>query len=98
MRTDFSRCTFVFEVKDHKAFEPIWEQLHSLVDIDGNNGVGYRTTAMSVDDEMHRGSLYYEAMERYDDHYDMREAMEAIFQHPNISDWSWEKYEAEAEK
>lgn len=54
-----------------------------------------RITGMSRDDELRRAELMFEASERYSDHYDLREAIAAVYQASNLRDWSWEKYEAE---
>lgn len=50
---------------------------------------GLRVTAMSVDNEITRIGLIEEAMGRYDDHYDFREAVQAIIECPDLTKWSW---------
>lgn len=54
-----------------------------------------RISGLSLDDELRRAELMYEASERYEDHYDLREAINALYQASNLRDWSWKKYEAE---
>lgn len=50
---------------------------------------GPRIVGLSHDNEMKRVSLIQDAMDRYSDHYDQRDAIEAIMQHPNLSRFKW---------
>lgn len=50
---------------------------------------GPRIVGLSHDNELTRVHLIMDAMERYSDHYDRRDAIEAIFQHPNLSRFKW---------
>ena len=51
--------------------------------------------ALSIDNEVTRVGLLMEAAERYDDHHELRDAMDAVFQCEDLKTFSWEKYEAE---
>ena len=55
-----------------------------------------RVSGLSLDDELRRSQLMFEATERYDDHYDLRQAIGALYGASDLHEWSWEKYEAEA--
>lgn len=52
---------------------------------------GLRVVAMSVDNEVTRVELIEEALERCDDHYDLRETIEAICACPDLSRWTWDE-------
>jgi hypothetical protein len=54
-----------------------------------------RVTGLSVDDELRRAQMMFDALERYDDHFDLREAITALYETPSLRDFSWEKFEAE---
>lgn len=54
-----------------------------------------RVVALSIDNEVTRVGLLMEAAERYDDHHELRDAMDAVFQCEDLKTFSWEKYEAE---
>ena len=54
-----------------------------------------RIVGLSLDDEMRRSQLMFEALERCDDHYDLRDAIESISEAPSLAEWSWEKFDAE---
>lgn len=51
---------------------------------------GLRVCAMSVDNEMRRLSLIEDALDRYSDGYDLREAVQAIIGCPDLSKFSWD--------
>lgn len=51
---------------------------------------GLRIVALSHDDEMKRVQLIEEAIERYSDHYDRRDAIDEVLQHPNLSRFVWD--------
>lgn len=57
--------------------------------------VSLRVVALSIDNEVTRVGLLMEAAERYDDHHELRDAMDAVFQCEDLKTFSWEKYEAE---
>ena len=50
---------------------------------------GPRIVGMSNDSELTRINLIQEAVERYSDHYDLRDAIEEIMQHPNLTRFKW---------
>ena len=60
-----------------------------------NKSHGLRIVALSHDNEMRRVTLIEEAIERYSDHYDRRDAIDAVLQHPNLSRFTWSEYETE---
>lgn len=49
--------------------------------------------ALSRDHEMIRLDLIEQAMDRYDDHYDLRDAIGDIIGAVNVDLWSWDEYE-----
>ena len=53
-------------------------------------GEGLRVVGLSVDNELTRLNLIREALERIDDHYDLRETIQAIIECPDLSKWSWD--------
>lgn len=55
-----------------------------------------RISAMSMDDEQTRAGLMVEALERYSDSYELRNAIEALAEASDLHLWSWEKYDGEA--
>ena len=54
-----------------------------------------RIVGLSSDDELKRSQLMFEALERYDDHYDLREAIASLADALDLSVWTWEKFENE---
>lgn len=56
---------------------------------------GLRVVAMSVDNEVTRVGLLQEAIERYDDKYELLEALDAVQQCEDLKAFSWERFEAE---
>ena len=50
---------------------------------------GPRIVALSHDSEMTRVNLIQDAIDRYSDHYDRRDAIDAILQHPNLTRFKW---------
>lgn len=50
---------------------------------------GPRIVAMSHDNEVTRINLVQDAMDRYSDHFDRRDAIEAVLQHPNLTRFKW---------
>lgn len=50
---------------------------------------GTRIVGLSLDNEMRRVSLIEDAIDRFNDHYDRQEAIEAILGHPNLTRFSW---------
>lgn len=92
MTDDLSRrMTIVFEVNDRAAFEPLMAEMQK--GFLREDGAPWRITAMSSDDEMTRVNLIEEAAERFRS-ADLRDAIEAITECPNLTEWSWEAYEA----
>lgn len=55
---------------------------------------GLRIVALSHDSEMTRINLIQQAMDRYSDHYDRRDAIEAILEHPNLTRFKWSDIDA----
>lgn len=55
---------------------------------------GVRIVAESVDNEMRRVNLIADALERYDDHYELRDAIRAILDHPNMTRFRWADIDA----
>ena len=51
---------------------------------------GKRIVGVSHDNEMRRVELIEQAIERYSDHYDRRDAIDSVLQHPNLSRFSWD--------
>mgnify|MGYP001587518290 FL=1 len=54
---------------------------------------GLRVVGIAVDNEMKRVSLMEEAVARYSAGHALHEAIEAISQCPDLSQWSWDKFE-----
>ena len=52
---------------------------------------GLRVVAFSVDNEVTRCGLLAEAVERFDDHYELRDALEAVFQCEDVKSFTWGK-------
>lgn len=55
---------------------------------------GSRIVALSHDSEITRIDLIQNALERYNDPYDFRDAIEAILGHPNLSRFKWSDIDA----
>lgn len=85
--------TVVFEFENQEQRKATLEQFEKLI----FSETAPRVTGLSVDDELKRAQLMFDAVERYDDHYDLREAIVALAEATNLRDWSWEKYEAETD-
>lgn len=84
--------TLVFEFETEAQRRAVLDQFEAMLFADE----APRIVGLSIDDELHRASLISEALERYDDHYDFREAVDAVLNASNLKDWTWDKYEAEA--
>jgi hypothetical protein len=88
--------TVVYTVRDEAAFvaSDEWQRIHASMAAD--SAVPFSITAMSRDHEMRRVTLMEEATERYR-HYELADAIEAISQCPDLSQWSWDKFENDDE-
>lgn len=53
-----------------------------------------RISAMSADNEQRRSELMHDALERYADHFDLRDAIERLYGESDLDDFTWEKFEA----
>jgi hypothetical protein len=85
--------TVVFKIDDQEAFDAFYKStLHPLVKF--GKPAPYQVTGWAVDDELYRSQLFYEAMERTRDYDKVAEAMEAIYQCPNLKEqWDWELWD-----
>ena len=83
--------TVVFEFENQEQRKATLDQFEKLLFSETTP----RVTGLSVDDELTRAQLMFDAVERYDDHFDLRKAIVALSEATNLRDWSWEKYEAE---
>jgi len=86
--------TVVYTVRDEKAFvaSDEWRKLHdSMASMDAS--APFAVTAMSMDHEMRRVQLMEEAVEKYRHRDECLAAVEAISQCPDLSEWSWDKFE-----
>lgn len=92
MLDDTKRETIVFaydtedQRRDLLAMFPRW--------FEREEGEGLRIVGLSHDDEMKRVSLIQEALERHSDHYDARDAVDEIIQHPNLTRFIWAEVDA----
>ena len=89
--------TVVYTVRDEAAFRASeeWHRIHdSMASMDAT--APFSVTAMSNDHEMRRVALMEEAAERCDRHA-LNDAIDAISQCPDLSEWSWDKFENEDE-
>ena len=86
--------TVVYTVRDEAAFRASdeWRRIHDYM-ASTDNAAPFTITAMSHDHEMRRASLMEGALERYGDGYDLRETIEAIAGCPDLSEWSWTKFD-----
>lgn len=84
--------TVVFRVNDEDAFRGSadWKRIHELAKL---NTAPYYISAVSHDHELRRAALMEEAAERYP--LDLEDAIEALANCPDLSEWSWEKFETE---
>jgi len=83
--------TVVFKIEDRDAFDAFYRStIHPLVLF--GKPAPYQVTGWAVDDELYRSQLYYEAMERFHDYDELAEAMEDIYQCPNLKDWDWDAW------
>lgn len=90
--------TVVFKIADRTAFDAFYEStLKPLIKF-GAAGNPYQVVGWAVDDELYRSQLFYEAMERYRTYDKVAEAMEAIFQCPELREWDWDKWDANESK
>lgn len=83
--------TIVFQFETREQCRAVLDQFQPMMLADNLP----RISALSSDDEMKRAELMFQAVERYDDHYDLREAIVALAEATDLQAWSWEKYEAE---
>jgi hypothetical protein len=86
-----SRETFVFAFETREQRDEVFEKLKPYIMAEA----GVRVIGMSSDDEMKRGRLMEEAADRYKDLSELRDAIDAIGQCPDLSEWSWEKFDNE---
>lgn len=84
--------TIVFECDNQEQRKALLDQFSDMILSDECP----RVVGLSVDNELTRASLMAEALERHDDHYDLRQAIEALYGAINLENWSWEKYEADS--
>jgi hypothetical protein len=83
--------TIVFKIEDQEAFDAFYKSTLKPLVMFGKPAP-YQVTGWAVDDELYRSQLFYEAMERTRDYEEVAEAMEAIYQCPNLKDWDWEHW------
>lgn len=83
--------TVVFEFATQEQRATVLDRLKDLMSADE----APRIVGLSLDDELRRSQLMFEALDRCDDHYDLRYAIESISEAPSLADWSWEKFENE---
>ena len=91
MRDDFEYVTVVYKVKDHAAFEARWNEIHELFKLDDGP---VRVTALSLDDEITRKDYMALAVNRVDDHHDLREVIYELETPPSVTA-AVEAFEAE---
>jgi hypothetical protein len=89
MDDDSKRETVVF------AYDTEEQRREILSMFDGwlHRTEGPRIVALSHDNEMKRVQLIEEAIELYSDHYDRRDAIDSVLQHPNLSRFTWDETE-----
>jgi hypothetical protein len=94
--TPLKSFTVVYTVRDEGAFRASdeWGRIHASM-ASTDDTAPFAVTAISMDHEMRRAHLMEEASERYRDAYELRHAIEAISQCPELSAWTWEKFEAD---
>jgi hypothetical protein len=78
---------FAFDTKDQR------DKLFSLIGIYAKERTGLRIVALSMDNEVTRVGLMYEATERYSDPAEAVEAIEALYQCEDLVAWSWTDYD-----
>lgn len=89
MMEDSKRETIVFAYDTEEQRQ----QLLAMFPDWFNKKDGLRIVALSHDNEVSRVGLCQEANERYRDFYERSEAMEAIFEHPNLTRFKWSDIE-----
>ena len=80
---------FAYDSPEQRA-----ELMRMLGDMPVRN-TGLRVVALSVDNEVTRVGLLTEALERFGDHHELRDAMDAVFQCEDVKSFTWEKYESD---
>jgi hypothetical protein len=85
--------TVVFKVNDEDAFRASddWKRIHDLA---RSTTAPFWVSAMSHDHEVLRSSFMEDAAARYAGS-ELSDAIEAISQCPDLTEWSWEKFETE---
>ena len=83
--------TLVFQFDSHEQRKATLDQFSDLFLADQCP----RISAMSADNEQRRAELMYEALERYDDDYDLRDAIDKLYGESDLHDFTWEKFEAD---
>lgn len=78
---------FAFDTKEQR------DRLFSLIGVYIKAKEGLRIVALSVDNEVTRVGLMYEATERYSDPAEAVEAIEALYQCEDLGRWSWADYD-----
>lgn len=85
MIEDTKRETIVFAYDTDEQRRALFDMFSGWFERDD----GLRIIAMSVDNEVSRTSRISEALERYDGLYDLRDAIQAIIDHPNMTRFKW---------
>lgn len=82
--------TVVFQFENQEQRKAVMEQFNGMFLADS----GPQVTGLSADDELTRAQLMFDALERYDDHYDLRQAIEDLAKASDVVEWDWAKYDS----
>lgn len=84
--------TVVYSIADEKKFDA--EEMPRIKDLSmpgSHDDKPYRIHGMSCDDEMRRGGLIEEALDRLGETSEAAEVIREILSCPDLSKWSWPK-------
>jgi hypothetical protein len=87
LRDDCETLVFRYDSPDQRAV------LMDMVKPYWNAETGLRVVAMSIDNEVSRMGLVQEALERYTDRDELRDAIDAVLQCADLRHWSWDKHD-----
>jgi hypothetical protein len=58
---------------------------------------GPQVTGLSSGDELARAQLMFDALDRYEDHYDLRQAIADLADAEDVTGWDWDKYDSDSD-
>ena len=85
--------TVVFRFENQEQRKAVLEPFRAMFLADS----GPQVTGLSSGDELSRSQLMFDALDRYEDHYDLRQAIADLADAEDVTGWDWDKYDSDSD-